>query len=122
MPDDAAARRPFAAFLQEHRVGSLHAELSDALAELASDVREHGKPGQLTLTIKVAPNADGVTVTVRDDVKVSAPRGDRGAALYFTDDRGNLTRRNPAQIELPLQEVASPAAPKRELDDKEHTA
>jgi hypothetical protein len=107
---DAAAKapgqRPFAAFLQEHRHGSLHAELSEQLGTLVSAVVEHGKPGTLTLAIKVSPNKDGMTVTVTDEVTAKEPKPERGGALYFTDQRGNLSRRNPNQIELPLREVS----------------
>lgn len=102
---DAAPRKPFAAFVQEQRNGGLHGELSDALAELVGSVREHGKPGSLVLTIKMAPNKDGSTVTVTDKMKLSLPEGDRGAAIYFIDEHDNLSRRNPFQQELPLKEV-----------------
>lgn len=98
-------RRPFAAFLTEHRRGALHAELSESLATLASAVLEHGKTGTLTMTVKLHPNKDGHTVTVSDDVKVLAPQGDRGASLWFADSRGNLSRKNPLQTELPLREA-----------------
>lgn len=101
----AEARKPFAAFVQEQRNGGLHGELSDKLAALVLAALEHGKAGALQLTIKVKPNADGITVTVTDAVKATLPEGDRGAAIYFVDEEGNLSRRNPAQIELPLREV-----------------
>jgi hypothetical protein len=122
-PDvEAPERRPFAAFLQEHRHGGLHGELSDGLAELVAAAREHDKSGTLTLTVKVAPNKDGLTVTVTDDVKVKAPEADRGAALYFADERGNLSRRNPQQMELPLREVPAPErAEARALDTRDGT-
>lgn len=98
-------RKPFAAFLQEHRNGGLHAELSDGLALLVAACREHAKGGSLTLSVKVTPNADGMTMTVSDEVKVKAPEASRGAALWFADEDGNLSRRNPLQPELPLREV-----------------
>jgi hypothetical protein len=102
---DAPLRKPFAAFVQEQRSGGLHGELSDALVELVAAVQEHGKAGTLALTIKVAPNKDGSTVTVTDKMKLSLPEGERGAAIYFIDGHGNLSRRNPWQQELPLKEV-----------------
>lgn len=102
---DPGPRKPFAAFVQEQRNGGLHGELSDALAELVTAVQEHGKAGSLTLTIKVTPNKDGSTVTVFDKTKLALPEGERGAAIYFIDGNGNLTRRNPWQQELPLKEV-----------------
>lgn len=101
-------RKPFAAFVQEQRSGGLHGELSDGLSELVTAVSEHRKAGTLTLTLKVTPNNDGVTVTVTDKVAVKAPEADRGAAIFFVDEDGNLLRRDPRQIELPLREVQRP--------------
>lgn len=105
---EEAARKPFAAFVQEQRSGGLHGELSDKLAELVAAVQEHRKGGSLTLQIKIVPNKDGNTVMVTDHTKLSLPEGERGAAIYFVDDNNNLSRRNPYQQELPLREVSAP--------------
>ena len=102
MPDE---RKPFAAFLQEQRRGALHGELSDSLQALVQAVAEHGKGGSLTLTIGIKPNADGVTMTVSDKVAVKAPEPERGAAIFFADDAGNLVRHDPRQLEIPVREV-----------------
>ncbi len=96
-------RKPFAAFVQEQRGGGLHGELSDALAALVLAVQEHRKTGTIVLTVTVKPNNDGQTVTVTDKLKLTMPEGERGAAIFFADEDGNLTRRNPAQPELPLR-------------------
>lgn len=92
--------RPFAAFLQEQRKGRLHSELSDKLAELATTCQEVGKKGTLTLTITVDPSGDGDTVNVTDKLVCKLPEGDRGRALFFVDENGNLTRHNPAQTSM----------------------
>lgn len=104
---ESSGRRPFAAFVQEQRNGGLHGELSDALAELVSAVQETQKAGTVSLTVKVAPNKDGVTVTVTDKIAKKIPEGDRGAAIFFVMGDGNLVRRDPRQIELPLREVVN---------------
>ncbi len=104
-PEEGAPRKPFAAFVQEQRNGGLHGELSDSLHELVEAVAEHGKKGSLTLQVIVEPMGDGSTVRVTDKIKMAVPEGERGAAIYFIDQDGNLTRKNPAQIELPLREV-----------------
>lgn len=101
-------RKPFAAFVNEQRGGALHGELSEGLTDLVRAVHDTGKPGTIALTIKVTPNKDGATVQVTDKVKVSLPEGDRGAAIFFFDEHGNLSRRDPRQIELPLQDVSAP--------------
>lgn len=104
-PEDARVRRPFAAFIHEQRGGNLHGELTEALADLVLAVSEHRAKGVLQLQIIITPNNDGATVTVSDKLKLTIPEGDRGAAIFFVDDDGNLTRQNPRQIELPLREV-----------------
>ncbi len=99
-PEEGAQRKPFAAFITEQRGGGLHGELSDALAELVLACLETGKKGKLVLEVAVASNKDLATVTVTDKIKVTAPEIDRGAAIYFADEDGNLSRRNPRQMEL----------------------
>lgn len=98
--------KPFQQFLLEQRHGGLHSELSEKLAELAAAVAEHGKEGSISLRIKVKPLKEASDqYLVTDEVKVSAPEGNRGGSLFFADDRGNLSRSNPRQPELPFREV-----------------
>jgi hypothetical protein len=52
--------RPFTGFLQEQRRGALHQELSEILAETVAAVTEHGKPGTVTLTLKIKPAGDNM--------------------------------------------------------------
>ena len=102
---ESESRKPFAAFLQEQRGGGLHGELSDAISQVVAAALEHGKKGQLVLTIDVKPNADGATVLITDKIKATVPEANRGAAIWFVDGDGNLSRRNPAQPELPFEAV-----------------
>ena len=108
--EDKVQRKPFAAFVQEQRNGGLHGELSDALAELVLAVSEHRKKGTLQLQLTVTPNGDGVTVTIADKIKLAKPEGERGAAIFFVDDHGNLSRRDPRQQELPLRDAMASRA------------
>lgn len=110
-------RKPFAAVIQEQRNGGLHSELSHELAALVSAVQETQKPGTLTLTMKVAPNKDGVTMTVTDKVVAKIPENDRGAAIFFVQGDGNLVRRDPRQLEMPLREVTREEVELREVDE-----
>ncbi len=103
-------RKPFAAFLQEQRRGGLHGELTDRLAEVVQAVQEHGKPGSLTLKLSIKPNGDGTTMTVSDDISCKTPEPERGAAIFFADDDGNLLRHDPRQLEIPVREVPKPEA------------
>lgn len=99
-------RRPFAAFLTEHRGGLLHGELSDALKEVVLAAVETGKKGSLQVQITIEPNADGATVTISDKIAVKLPEAERGAAIFFFDAEGNLSRRDPRQMELPLRDAS----------------
>jgi hypothetical protein len=103
---EAPERRPFAAWLTEQRNGGLHGEVSDAFAELVQAVNEHEKTGKLTLTVTVTPNGDG-SIFIGDDLKITEPKPDKPKALFFTDDRGNVTRRDPRQAELPLRDASA---------------
>lgn len=98
-------RTPFARFIQEQRQGALHAELSDALAELSAAVLGVEKKGTLTLKLTVTPSKDGSTIIISDDVKLTAPQPARGAGIFFVDTEGNISRDNPRQTRLPLQSV-----------------
>lgn len=114
MPEGDAVREAptttFTQFLLEQRGGLLHSELSDMLADVVARCVEHGKKGSITIKLTIAPNKDGVTLTVSDEVKPVAPEGDRGAALFYADARGNLSRRDPRQPSLPgtLSAVEAP--------------
>lgn len=106
--------RPFAAVLQEHAKGSVHARLSDLLAELTAAVAETGKKGTLTLVVTVAPVSKGAAgaLTVSTKIAAKVPEGDDAAptSVFFADDHGNLTRNDPNQLTLPLREVSQKAS------------
>ncbi len=98
---DAPAVKPFGAFLHEHRGAGLHNEAGEKLAEVVAAVIELQKKGSLTIQIEVAP-ADGDThsVVVTDALKAKVPQPTPPASRFFSDDHGNLSRRDPRQPEL----------------------
>lgn len=103
--------QPFSQFLFAQRGGTTHAELTDGLAALAAAVMETGKSGSLTLTIKVgkASKKGGHQMVVSDAVVVKAPVPERTESFFFFDETtGSLTRTDPLQQQLPLQEVPAP--------------
>lgn len=93
--------KPFGTFLQEHRKQGLHNEASEGLQELVSAVGEHKKQGTLTLTVTVKPGEVDGTFVITDKVAVKAPEAERPASIFYSDDRGNLSRRDPRQAEIP---------------------
>lgn len=105
--------KPFADFLAGQ--GQAHDELTEGLHDLVAAVRDTGKAGSITLTIKVEADkrSDGV-LRVTDNVTVKAPKHDRGARIYYQDKGGNLSRTDPNQPELEgLRDVSAPATPIR---------
>lgn len=107
--------KPFGQFLLEQRNGALHGELSDRLREVVEGVVQHGKAGALTLLVTVKPSGVGAQFLVTDEVRVKVPEADRGASLFFADQRGNLSRSDPRQPELPLREVMTSEPEVREV-------
>lgn len=104
-PTSEQPPRPFTQFLQEQRNGSLHSELSEKLQELVQAVMEHDKGGSLTLVIKIKPAGNGINLVLSDDVQCKPPQPERPVALFYADDDGNLSRRDPRQPELPLRDI-----------------
>lgn len=95
--------RPFNQWLLEQRGGTLHGELTDELAKVVAACLETEKAGSLTVTIAIRPEEGGI-VLVSDEIKAKVPEN-RGAALYYANERGSLSRENPRQPQLPLREV-----------------
>lgn len=107
---------PFNQVLLDIRQGSLHAELSERLQELVAAVAEHEKAGSLVLTIKVSPAGRKTQqYEIADDLAVKLPKPERGSSLFFALD-GNLSRSDPRQPELPLQQVPAPPSEIREVE------
>lgn len=91
--------RPFADWLREQSSGKTHEELSDALYDLIGRVRDTGKKGTVTLVVSVAPlKGDSNVLIVADEIKLRLPEHDRKASLFYPDEHGNLTRRDPNQL------------------------
>lgn len=98
--------------LTDLRAGEAHAELTDQLRELVLRVRETGRPGSLTLTLKVknASKGAGAALVIQDDIKVKLPVAEKGETFLFADAEGQLQRNDPRQprlVELDQPVVAS---------------
>ncbi len=111
--------RPFVAVLNDQREGALADELADELAdklaEVVNAVIDHEKPGVISLTLKVSPSGlNDRSVVITDTVKSKAPEPPREKTLFFAGKTGDLSRRNPRQMELEvgLREVPRATTPK----------
>lgn len=109
--DDQPRIRPFTSFLREHGRGRTHDELGEGLHDLIGRVKDTGKSGSISLTIKVEPmKKDDRMVVVSDKIAIKLPEHDRPAGVWFTDHDGNLTRNDPDQMSFDeLQDVSAPA-------------
>jgi hypothetical protein len=97
----AAAVRPFSDILSEVNKGVVADDAATKLAELVGAVRETGKGGSLTVTIKVDPfkgNED--IVKVAGQVTLKAPRAEAPASIFYPDDSGNLSRNDPNTLPI----------------------
>lgn len=95
--DTTEELRPFAAFLHELAKGRTHDELSRALRDVTSAVKDTGKAGSLVLRIDIKPHKNDDAVTVSDKVTVKVPEYERLDSIFFVDDDANLVRNDPHQ-------------------------
>lgn len=101
---ERAQTKPFAQFLQEQRRGLLHAELSDALADVVAGVMKHGKGGTLTVKFTVKPEGDEA-ITIADSYTAKVPTPPAKASIFFADEHGHMSRQRLNQLEMPLRGI-----------------
>lgn len=97
--------RNFTDVIGDLQGGRVHQELTDQLNDLIKEVMEHRKAGSISLTIDVKPNAAN-QVEVKDKITVKLPQADRMKTMFFTNEEGDLLRRDPRQPDLPLKSVS----------------
>lgn len=101
--------RPIVDTLREIRHGAMLDEASEELAEVVKRVSETGKSGSLTLRLTVKPAGRGSvrTVVIEDEVNSKLPAPDKEVTVFFPTADGNLSRQDPAQMNLTLRAVES---------------
>ncbi len=100
-----ANSRPFMDFLREHRNGSTHDDLSDALQDLVAAVTAENKMGTLTLKIAIKPAGNSGALEVAADVKTTPPKSAPGVSIFFASPENNLIRTDPRQTTMELREI-----------------
>ena len=80
---------------------ALH-DASKKLAEVIQAVKATGKPGEVTLTIKISPDkTDDRIFTLKPSVKAKIPEKGYAEGHVFLDAvTGRITKEDPAQLEL----------------------
>lgn len=84
--------------------GSTHERLGNHLNDVVQAVIKTGKVGEVTLKLTIRPNGE-VGVMITDDIKAKVPELTRGTTAFFSDEHGNLLRRDPRQGDM-FREVA----------------
>lgn len=109
--------RNFNDVLSEIDGGRAHEELSRVLAQVTAAAIELNKPGEVTFTLKVKPNKDNA-VFLETGIKAKIPEAGIATAMFFADEEGSLTRRDPRQADMfTLKAIASaPEAPAKLLE------
>ncbi len=83
------------------RGGYALADSQKLLKELIRAVKDTGKAGEITLSLKIKPDKnDPRIVTLDPDVKIKAPRRTYASGHAFITDDYKLTKDDPAQLEL----------------------
>jgi hypothetical protein len=82
--------------------GHLIDEIHAALLDVSEEVVATGKPGSVTITIKVShpKNADALLVVMDEEVKRSMPKNDPRGAMFYAHET-ELHERDPRQATLP---------------------
>lgn len=113
----------FFSALRELRAGTTLDELDSAIAEVVAAVKTTGKPGELTLKLKVRPprKGSGRYLSIEDDVITKVPKQDRSDTIFFPLSDNSLSRQDPDQKQLDLRAFpggVSSIAPKGPHDPK----
>lgn len=99
--DPEQEHRPFATWLLEQAGGRTHDELGEGLRDLVARVKDTGKKGSVTLTVKVGLlDKDPNILVISDEIKLNLPEHDRKASIFYTDPNGDLTRNDPNQLTI----------------------
>lgn len=110
-PDDGGVYyRPFADILNDIGRKALANDAAKAVADVTAAVIEHGKPGTVTLTIKIAPMKDAPPemLTVAGSLTIKRPEIPPSSIMYG-DETGLLSRNDPRQMRLDDEDAWVPS-------------
>lgn len=96
------AIQPFDHILRQIQGGQLVEELTEELTEVLAAVRETGKTGSITLSLKITPQGGmNEQALITPSVKGSRPEKPRPWAIFFINDDNGLQRDDPYQESIP---------------------
>ncbi len=93
--------KPLMEVLGQIRGGAAINDAAKDFLELCQRVRDTGKPGSITLTIKVNPDKNDPDVyEVTPDVTVKLPKVARAKGLFYMTPAAELVREDPKQAKM----------------------
>lgn len=93
--------KPLMEVLGQIRGGAAINDAAKDFVELCQRVRDTGKPGSITLTIKVNPDKNDPDVyEVTPDVTVKLPKVARAKGLFYMTPDAQLVREDPKQAKM----------------------
>lgn len=99
----------FIEFLQTFRRGELLARADEELARVIEAIAENGGTGSVTITLPFKRNkAD--QLECQPTVKGKVPERPIGLGVYWANEDGRLTRRDPRQMDIEDEIAARRAA------------
>jgi hypothetical protein len=94
------------------RYGQTQSELSEELHNAVRRAIDTGKTAEITLKLKIKPEANGAQVFITDEIKSKIPQFTREQTILFPTPEGNLIREDPRQALIPGIRSVEPEAPK----------
>ena len=85
--------------------GGLIDELNEKLSEVVRGAELTGKPGSLSLNLKIKAKGSSGQIEITPVVVSRVPEHERGSALMFATPEGNLQLQDPRQANLELKEA-----------------
>lgn len=105
------------AVIQRLAQGHFLDELAEALAEVSAQVSTSGKPGAVTVALRLTvKNPGDPMVMVDETITKSLPKKAPLGSFYYAVD-GSLWRENPRQPQLPFRTIDTKTGEIREVED-----
>lgn len=96
MAEDALT---FMELIQSFRRGELLDQADQRLVEVIDAIRDTGGDGCLTITLPFKMNKAG-QIECTPDLKAKVPRRALSTGIFYANDDGRLTRRDPNQMDM----------------------
>lgn len=111
--EEALDSNHFAVVLSHIDFGALLPSLSEDLQLLTKEVKASGRPGSLSLSLKIKPTGNRGQVEIVADATLKRPKADPSKSIFFATDKGELLRDDPRQKKLPFGEDFDEHAPRK---------